>query len=202
MCDVMPRHFLWEHHCGSVFPALLSLNCRVLVFFALNMFTWGLFWSMKVFWQNSVTDMSHRCYRTGEILTIGKWFGNFGARYTLKDTSPYILQPVNSALFILLTLNAVFCHTENPLHAKCTIPRGHHELPAGGPRCQVLSEGQVAVHGFRWSPGTEKQHKVKHYHGGIDICDQRVTGSCVDAWYLIYQTLYLKILSYPSLATQ
>lgn len=39
------------------------------------------------------------------------------------------------------------CRIENALHAKRTVPRGDHELPAGGPRRQVLPEGQVAVHG-------------------------------------------------------
>lgn len=61
----------------------------------------------------------------------------------------------------------MFVHSsiENPLHTKRTIPRGDHKLPAGGPGCQVLSEGQVAVHGSGWGPGTEKQHQVKPQHG-------------------------------------
>lgn len=54
-----------------------------------------------------------------------------------------------------------YVRIENPVHTKRTIPRGDHKLPAGGPGRQVLSEGQVAVHGSGWGPGTEEQHQVK-----------------------------------------
>lgn len=50
--------------------------------------------------------------------------------------------------------------TENALHPKRAVPRGDHKLPAGGARRQVLPEGQVAVHGPGWGPGTEEQHQV------------------------------------------
>lgn len=49
---------------------------------------------------------------------------------------------------------------ENPVHPECSVPRGDHQLPAGSSGCQVLPEGEVAVHGSRWSPSPEEQYQV------------------------------------------
>lgn len=38
--------------------------------------------------------------------------------------------------------------TEDPLYSGCPLPRGYHQLPAGGAGCKVLPAGQVAVHGI------------------------------------------------------
>lgn len=58
---------------------------------------------------------------------------------------------------VTLYPSAYVC-TENTLHTKCAIPCGNHKLSAGGAGRQVLPEGQVAVHGSGWGPGTEKQY--------------------------------------------
>lgn len=50
-------------------------------------------------------------------------------------------------LLTLYILVFVCDGTENPVHPKCAIPRGDHELPAGRPGREVLPEGEVAVHG-------------------------------------------------------
>lgn len=42
---------------------------------------------------------------------------------------------------------ALAVYVENAVHAERTLPRGDHELPAGGAGREVFPAGQVAVHG-------------------------------------------------------
>lgn len=50
---------------------------------------------------------------------------------------------------------------ENAVHAECALPRGHHQLPAGGAGREIFPAGQVAVHGPGRGAGPEEQHQVK-----------------------------------------
>lgn len=51
---------------------------------------------------------------------------------------------------------------ENAVHAERTLPRGDHQLPAGGSGREVFPAGQVAVHGSGRGAGFEEQHQVNN----------------------------------------
>lgn len=90
--------------------------------------------------------------------------------------------------FLSITPVSTYIWIENPLHTKCTIPCGDHKLPAGGPGRQVLPEGQMAVHGSGWGPGTEKQHQVKHTISQLFYTGQTLQNWGQKVWILKWET--------------
>lgn len=70
-------------------------------------------------------------------------------KYTLFLLSYYELLDISFHCFPLI-------FTEDTLHSGCPLPRGYHQLPAGGAGCKVFPAGQVAVHGIGRGSGAQE----------------------------------------------
>lgn len=99
--NAMSKCFLWEHHC-----VLYACIC-------VYKYIWATF-----HWLLTLLIFPIRCCRTGGILMIGRWFGNFGARW---ETDCHVVSDSENVcedammcfccfhLFVAVSNSASFC---------------------------------------------------------------------------------------------